>query len=263
MESLEYPGQPGRLIPFLVVALVLFFAIIAFSPTTRAATGVRFLHLSPDAGPVDIWIDGRLVEQELTFKEDTDYVEINPDQHRIICKTEDGPDTVVLNSLFPFREDKQYTVALTGDRMSDDLQLLFVIDNCPPTQRLAQVKFTNAIQNSPQADLSIKYGPVLYSRVSFRTGGGCRLIPPDSYLFSLTESESGDLIAQKELELQAETRYNIFTTRSQEDGGIEFLSLSKPNAPEEVPKIFGVERSVLQLLGAGLIASLVILVLGR
>lgn len=263
MESREYPGQPGRLILFLVVALVLFFVIIAFSPTSRAATGVRFLHLSPDAGPVDIWIDGRLVKQDLEFKGETDYIEINPEQHRIICKTKEDPNSVVLNSLFPFREDKEYTVAVTGNREEDDLQLDFVIDNCPPTQGLAQVKFTNAVHNTPLINLSIKYGPTLYNGLAFRTGGGCRLIPPDSYLFSLTESESGDLIAQKKLELQAETRYNVFATRSQEDGGIEFLSLSKPNAPEEVPKIFGVERSVLQLLGAGLIASLVILVLGR
>lgn len=262
MESIEYPGQTGKLTLFLV-ALAFFFVIIAFSPTASAATGVRFLHLAPDAGPVDIWIDGRLVEQGLKFKGETDYIEINPDRHRIICKTEDGPNTVVLNSLFPFRKDKEYTVALTGSREDEDLQLVFLIDNCPPTKRLAQVKFTNAVHNTPLANLSIKYGPTLYRGLSFRTGGGCQLIPPDDYLFRLTETETGDLIAEKKLELQAETRHNIFATRSQKDGGVEFLTLTKPNAPEEVPKIFGVERSVLQLLGAGLIASVVILVLGR
>lgn len=263
MDSIKYPGQSGKLTLFLVAALVFFFVIIAFSPTTSAATGVRFLHLAPDAGPVDIWIDGRLVEQGLRFKEDTEYVEVSPEQHRVICKTEDEPTSKVLNSPFPFRKDKEYTVAITGNRQGDDLQLVFVIDNCPPSESLAQVKFTNAVQNSPPADLSVKYGPTLYSGLAFRTGGGCQLIPPDNYIFRLSETESGDLISEKEVELKAGTRYNVFATKTQEGDGPDLISLTKPNAPEEVPKIFGVERSVLQLLGAGLIASLVILVLGR
>lgn len=204
-----------------------------------------------------------MVQQGLKFKESTDYVGINPDRHRVISKTKDGPNPVVLNSPFPFRKDMEYTVAVTGNREDEDLQLIYVIDNCRPTESLAQVKFTNAVGNSPRADLSIKYGPTLYTNLAFRTGGGCQLIPPDNYLFRLTETESGDLITEKKVELKAGTRYNYFATRSQPGGNVELLALTKPNAPEEVPKIFGVERSVLQLLGAGLIASLLILVLGR
>ncbi len=263
MESIELPGQSGKLILFFGIALVVFVLSAIFSLTANAASGVRFLHLAPDAGPVDTWIDGSLVGENLNFEEVTDYVEISSERHRVIYKTKTGPNPIVLNTIFPFRENKEYTVALTGNREDDDLQLIFVSDNCPPTASLAQVKFTNAVQDSPPADLSVKYGPTLYKRLAFRTAGNCQLVPPGNYLFTLSETESGDLITEKEIELKAETRYNIFATRSQENEDIDLLRLTKPNAPEEVPKIFGVERSVLQLLGAGLIASLVILVLGR
>lgn len=246
-----------------VVALVSFLFLITFTQNASAIADVRFLHLAPDAGPVNIWIDGRLIEQDLKFKENTGYVELSPGQHRVICKTKAGPNPQVLNSPFPFREDKEYTISVTGNREAGDFQLVFVIDNCPPARSLAQVKFTNAVQNSPPTDLSIKYGPTLYSDLAFRTSGGCQLIPPDNYLFRLSETESGDLITEKKVELKAGMRYNIFATRSQKGGNTDLISLKKPNAPEEVPKIFGVERSVLQVLGAGLIASLLILALGR
>lgn len=263
MDSIKYPGQHGKLLLVTVIALVSFLFLIAFTPNASAAAGVRFLHLAPDAGSFNIWIDGRLIEQDLKFKENTEYVELNPGQHRVICKTNDGPNPQVLNSPFPFREDKEYTVSVTGNREGGDLQLVFVIDNCPPARSLAQVKFTNAVQNSPPADLSIKYGPTLYSDMAFRASGSCQLIPPDNYIFRLSETESGDLIAEKKVELKAGTRHNIFATNSQKGGSTDLISLEKPNAPEEVPKIFGVERSVLQVLGAGLIASLLILALGR
>jgi len=263
MEAKDGPGQKGKFRYSLVFALVLFLLLGTTHLGVIAATGVRLFHLAPDVGPVEIWIDGRLIEQDLEFKEHTGYIDITPGQHRVICKTRDGPSTIVLNSPFPYRQDKDYTVALTGNRAGKDLELVYVIDNCPPTEGLAQVKFTNAVPENPPADLSIKFGPTLYSGLAFRTGGGCNLIPPDNYLFRLTETKSGSLIAEKKLELEAGTRYNIFATGLKKREGVEFLTLSKPNAPEEVPKIFGIERSVLQLFGAGIIASLLILVLGR
>jgi len=259
----DKPGQPGKLTFLIGVALVSLLIVSTYSPVARAVTEVRFLHLSPDSGPVEIWIDGRLIDQNLTFEEDTDYVEVNPGKHRIICKTKNGPEVVVLNSPFPFREEKEYTVSLTGKLERNDLQLVFITDSCPPNRNLAQLKFTNAVPESIPVDLSIKYGPTLYSNLAFRTGGGCQLIPPDSYLFQLTSSRTGEERFERELKLEAGIRYNVFAAASQDGGRTEFITLTKQNIPEEVPKIFGIERSVLQLLGAGLIASLVILVIGR
>jgi len=263
MEPNKTPGQNGKSYLLIGIALVLFFIISPFSSRALASTNIRFLHLAPGTGPVEIWIDGRLIKQSLNFREHTNYVEISSEQHRVISKTMNGPNTVVLNSPFPFRENKEYTVLVTGGRKRKDLQLLFTVDNCPPNANLAQIKFINSVQDSPPANVSIKYGPTLYSDLAFRMGGGCRLIPSDNYRFQLVETRTGKLIAEQDIDLKAGTRYNIFATETEEGNDVELLYLTKPNVPEEVPKIFGIERSVLQLLGAGLIASLVILVIGR
>ena len=255
-------GSTGKLGLLILLVLTISFLFCSIPRGVTAATEVRFIHLAPGAGPVEIWIDGQLIKQDLEFKANTDYLDIAPDQHRIICKTREGPNTVVLNSLFPFRKDKEYTVAVTG-RERADLELIYVIDNCSPTENLSQVTFTNAVPNTPPSNLEVKYGPSLYEDLAFRMGGGCKLIPPDGYLFRLVEKDSGELIAEKELNLEAGTRYNVFATGTEDGKGAQFLVLSKPNRPEETPKIFGIDRSVLQLFGAGIIASLVILVIGR
>ena len=247
-----------------LVALVIFVSLALLpTRTALAQTRVRFLHLAPDAGSLEIWIDGTRISESLGYTEPTEYQEITPEIHRVICKTKDEEDPVILNSPFPFRKDNDYTVTVTGKFGAEDLQLDFQIDSCPPSRNLAQLRFTNAVQEQPPADLSIRFGPTLYSDLAFRTDGNCKLLPPDKYPLRLTDLETGDLIGQKQVNFEAGMRYNVFATKKNPESETNFLNLKQHNAPKEVPKVFGIERSVIQLFGAGLIASLLILALGR
>ena len=264
MASKIFPGQLTRRKVFSTIALVSLFLLGTFFCTFAAAgqSRVRFLHLASGAGQLEIWVDGRLITGDLDFKQKTDYVDLSSEQHRIICKTKEA-NPVVLNSLYPFRQEMDYTITVTSRGGDSDLQLNYRIDSCRPSKNLAQVKFTNAVFDSPPTNLSIKYGPTLYREMAFRTSGGCRLLPPGNYLLRLSETATGELIHEEKMEFSAGKRYNIFATKANPESGGQFLAFEQVNTPEETPKIFGVERSVLQLFGAGLIASLVILVLGR
>lgn len=229
---------------------------------TAAETRVRILHLAPEAGKIEVWVEGQLIDEDLEFQENTGYLELTPGETRIVCKTTAGEDSVILNSLFPFRAEKDYTITLTGYQKSD-LQLMTSIDSCPPSERLAQLKFTYGVPGSPPTDLSIKYGPTLYENMSFRTSGGCRPIPPGDYILEFTKSRTGQPLAEREVTLEEGKRYNLFATGRSQGADLELINFEKANKPEREPRIFGVERSVLQLLGAGLIASVLILVLGQ
>ncbi len=250
---------------WLLAIVLTLFLVTGFSSgrIASAQTRTRFLHLAPGLSPVQIWVDGGSVVKNLAFKQHTEYIQLSPEEHRIISKTKTEENPVVLNSLFPFRSDKDYTVLITGRGGNTDLQLNFAIDSCPPSKGMAQIKFTNAIGGSPPATLSIKYGPSLYRGLSFRTSGGLKLLPPGDYTLSLAETETGELMGEQKVSFQAGTRYNLFAATPEGNGGVDFMILEKKNVPKEPPKIYGVEKSVLQIFGAGLIASLVILVLGR
>lgn len=257
------PGQISFKKTLALLALVILFFVISHG--SIAATGkakVRIIHLATISNKVEIWVEGRLIDQDLKFGQDTGYIELSPGNSRIICKTVEAGNSIVLNSLFPFRKGEDYTLALTGE-VKSDLQLTPTIDGCPPSENLSQLKFTDAITNLPPLDVSIKYGPILYEKLTFRTSGGCRLVPPDKYVLKLNKSRTGELVAEKDITLKEGTRYHLFAVRDRDTKDIKLVKFSRENKPEREPKILGVERSVLQLLGAGLITSILILVLGQ
>ncbi|MEF8726464.1 MAG: DUF4397 domain-containing protein [Candidatus Bipolaricaulota bacterium] len=244
------------------VVLVLILVLAGFSlHGAGAESKVRFLHLAPGTGPVEVWLDGRLIEEDLHYGSFTDYLELTPENHRVICKRKGSLSPKVINQLLPLREEKEYSLVLTSRGGEDDQQLEYLIDNCPPSRSLAQLKFMNAVPNYPPLTLSIKYGPTLYQGLAFRTNGGCKFIPPGDYVLRLTETNTGNLITEKKITFESGTRYNIFANQRGEDEGVDFLTLEKTNVPEEPPKVFGIEESVLHLFGAGILASLIILLI--
>lgn len=257
------PGQFSyEKLPFSIALVFILLTCLCLSGATAAETRVRILHLAPEAGKIEVWVEGELIDEDLEFREDTGYLELSPGETRIVCKTTSDQGSVILNSLFPFRKEKDYTITLSGYQASD-LQLMTSIDSCPPSERLAQLKFTYAVSGSPPTDLSIKYGPTLYENLSFRTSGGCRTIPPGNYILKFTESRTGQTLAERDVTLEEGKRYNFFATGRSQGEDLELINFEEANKPEREPRILGVERSVLQLLGAGLIASVLILVLGQ
>jgi len=228
-----------------------------------ADTSIRVANLIPRGESLEVWLDGGLVSNDLEYKEVTSYISLPAGDHRIIAKRKGIDNPKVLNSKFPLRESKEYTVVLVNDDSGPGLQCSFVIDTCPPSNLLAQVRFTDVVNRSPPIDLSVKYGPILYSNFSFLTTGSCVSIPPGTYTVQLKNTSSGEKLFGKEINFEKGYRYDLLAIGDLSTGSPELISLKRMNKKEEVPKVFGIERSILQLFGAGIIASLLILVLGQ
>lgn len=92
--------------------------------TPSATAEVRFVHASPNAGPVTISVDGNAVAEGVAFSPDptapaaTDYVEVPLDIDAEITVTGDGGnnavDPVAVDGL-GLSEDERYTVIVAGD----------------------------------------------------------------------------------------------------------------------------------------------------
>ncbi len=225
-------------------------------------SSIRVLNLLPDRS-LEVWIDGRLVDSELDYLESSSYLSKSPGDHRVVAKPRNVDNPEVVNSKYPLRDEKEYTVIFTREEQDRGLESLFLIDNCPLSGNMAQIKFTDALIGSPPLDVSIKYGPTLYKNFSYLTNGGCVSVPPNEYTLVFTDSSSGERIFSKKLTLEGGYRYNLFLGGNLSEGTTLLHTLQSENKPEEAPKVFGIERSVLQLFGAGLIASLVILLLAQ
>lgn len=260
-------NRPGQLIStrlFFSVALTCYLLVLVLPSLMACAdTSIRVANMIPKDYSLEVWLDGGLISNNLEYKEITSYISLPPGDHRIIAKRKGVENPKVINAKYPLREDKEYTAVLVNDDSGSGLGCSFVIDTCPPSNQLAQVRFTDVVNHSPPLDLSVKYGPILYSNFSFLTTGSCVSLPAGTYTLQLKGTSSGERLLGKEIEFERGYRYHLLATGDLSSGPPGLISLKRINKEEEEPKVFGIERSILQLFGAGIIASLLILVLGQ
>lgn len=240
--------------------LVLLCYLAAFH--AYGDSSIRVLNLVPDSS-LEVWIDGRIVDDELNYLESSEYLSKQPGDHRVVAKPTGVDDPQVLNARYPLRDEMEYTVMVTRGESGQGLDCSFLIDDCPLSESLAQIKFTDSLIGSPPLDVSIKYGPKLYENFSYLTSGSCVSVPPAQYTLVFTKTSTGEKVFTEEVSLEGGYRYNLFLTGNLSQGSTQLHSLKAENKPEEEPKVFGVERSVLQLFGAGIITSLLILILAQ
>lgn len=128
---------------------------------------VRIFHASPDASSVDVYLNGKRIIRNLTFKQETDYLPL-PDagKYRIDIYPAGKTDKPVLTETFTFNNGQKYTVAAAGKL--DNLDLLFIYDNqeVPPGE--TKVRFIHLSPDAPAVDVAVKNGDVIFSDVTFK-----------------------------------------------------------------------------------------------
>lgn len=75
---------------------------------------VRFVHLSPNAPELDLYLDGNAIHRDLIYKEATAYMGIMPRQYRLVLRAfRTGREVAVIDPL-TISEWKAQTVYITG-----------------------------------------------------------------------------------------------------------------------------------------------------
>ena len=88
-------------------------------------SAVRVIHLSPDAPAVDILVNNNTLFEDISFREGTDYVDVNPGTYNVsIVLNEDK--SVVLSLQVMLNPDKIYTIYAVGN--PPNLQAIQVVD---------------------------------------------------------------------------------------------------------------------------------------
>ncbi|MFA9397990.1 MAG: DUF4397 domain-containing protein, partial [Clostridiaceae bacterium] len=91
---------------------------------------VRFIHLSPNAPEVDVTLpDGKIVFDNVSYKEVTDYLEIEPGLYRFDVKLSSNGDNVLTVPNVRLKSDKIYSIyaiGLAGDEPA--LQVVIPLD---------------------------------------------------------------------------------------------------------------------------------------
>lgn len=143
---------------------------------------VRVLHASVDAPGVDVYANGNLIAKNLQYKQFTEYLPLAPGRYTITVYPTGTTETAVINTAIDVMPQSNYTVAATG--FLRDIKPLVVADTALPLPgNTAQIKFVNLSPNSPQVDITLPDGTILFRNVEFREITQNLIVNPRTFTF--------------------------------------------------------------------------------
>jgi uncharacterized surface protein with fasciclin (FAS1) repeats len=152
---------------------------------------IRVAHLSPDAGAVDIYINGITHHLEgVTFGTVSDWIEVPAGvQNVALAAAGDEPSGGTIRRVEP---GTWTTIAAIGVAEADDLETVFLTEDYSPIpENQARLSFFHAIQNAPAVDVLVNGDPLIVNLAYPGTRGDndgfdTRNVPAVSFDLSVT-----------------------------------------------------------------------------
>jgi hypothetical protein len=136
-------------------------------PVEETMTGIRFLHASPDAPAVDLYVDGARVTGNLSYGELSDRLPIAAGRHRIQVYPAGKSVGAVVDTVANIRPDLRYTVAVAG--VWNDLRSVVIEDQVGMTKPgFARMKVVHLAAKAPSLDVTLPSGRILIGHLVFK-----------------------------------------------------------------------------------------------
>ena len=129
---------------------------------------LKVAHLSPDAGPVDVWLDGAVVLTSRSFETISGYLAIEAGDRRVQVTPAGQTTPLVIDAVLPIAAGTATTVAATGLLAAMDVQAIVLPDDRNAGSQV-QVRFVHASPDAPPVDVALTGGPVLIGNTAFRS----------------------------------------------------------------------------------------------
>lgn len=158
---------------------IYFLQDIVFKPSY-----VRALHASPDAPPVDIYVNDRLIYSGLEYKEFTEYIPVTPGQYNIKIFATGTTTNPVIDTIIDVVANQDYTVAATG--LLENIKALVVHDSAlllPPDS--GQIKVVHLSPNAPTVDVTLPDGTILFENIEYKEVSNNLIVPASKYTIQL------------------------------------------------------------------------------
>lgn len=187
------------------------------------AAFVRVAHLSPDAGPVDVWVDGAVALSGVPFRGFSGYLELAAGAH-LVQVTPAGQSTpVVIEATVSLEDGKSYTVAARGLASDSSINATVLADDRAPTAGSAEVRFVHASPGAPAVDITLTDGTVLFGNVAF-TESQAIAVPAGTYDLQVRATGSSSVVLTfGDVPLSAGTNYSVYAIGVLADGSLDAI----------------------------------------
>ena len=153
----------------VVMGLVVAVMAMAVAPAFAAGDAmVRVTHASPDAGAVDVCVNGKAAFKDLEFGKTTEYAKLPAGAYdvQVYPAGSNCQGTPVIDAKGLKLDAKAYTVMAIGK--AAEIKPLVLVDNLTaPAAGKTHVRFVHASPDAPAVDITTKDGTKVFSNVAF------------------------------------------------------------------------------------------------
>lgn len=209
----------------------------------------------PGGGSVDVYINGDLLQQNLSYKEMSRYLPIGPGDNSIEVFATGQITEPILESNVDLPPSETITLAIIGELPNPEvLPILQPFDDIGDEQ--VRIRFANLSPNSPDLDLFLNDNKLI-SDVGYKQVTSYSSITPDTYSVQLRPSDNNDIIvARRNLLFRGGKGYIVYAVGLLEgEPALEIIyfedelavvekrdtpefEIAKPTAPEGVKIVF-------------------------
>jgi len=171
---------------------------------------IRVLHASPDAPPVDVFIDGSKAIDDLAYGMLAGYMPITAGKHKIEVFPANKTKNPVISVSMAFADDTFSTFAAVGKVANiEPLIIEDYEDKVPKNQAL--VKFVHMSPNAPAVDITLSDGKKLFTNISFKQVTDYIMLSPGEYVLQARLSGTNTIVLNApKISLQGGVPYSIY-----------------------------------------------------
>ena len=141
---------------------------------------LRVVHASPDAPPVDVWVNGAKAFTNLPFEGITDFASLPAGTYNVKVGPTGATSPVVIEADLALNAGVDYTVIATGE-LASITPVILTADGGAPAAGSAWVRFFHASPDAPAVDIAVAGGAVLFPDVAFQQGTNYLQGPAGTY----------------------------------------------------------------------------------
>ena len=177
------------------------------NPTGTA--NVKVVHASPDAPGVDLLVDDAVAGTNLTYPNNTGYLQV-PEGNRNVKVNVTGTSTTVIEDTLPLKADINYSVFAT-DEVANLSPLVIEDDLTAPASGSAHARFIHLSPNAPAVDITLTDGTVVFGNIKFQEYTAFTPLPAASYDLQVRLSGTSTVVLELPgIALADGTIYTVF-----------------------------------------------------
>lgn len=180
------------------------------APTPTSKANVLVVHASPDAPGVDLLVDNTVAGTNLTFPNNTGYLQVNAGTRNVKVNVS-GTSTTVIQADLNLMENKFYSVFAVNQVSA--IEPLVLEDNLTnPASGKAHVRFIHLSPDAPAVNITLTDGTIVFGNVAFK--GSVDFTPLDAGTYNLqvrdAATNSTVVLDLPNITLQAGKIYTVF-----------------------------------------------------